>query len=312
MTSVSIAVEETPADSGDASTGGEKKPKSLTKGFEFGEFSCFLSFLMPLFCIILAIIEGSSYIWRPITVLLYILLFALGLFLLFGSLAGSSSEDKHSPFYTDDLAMVLLCVLAVIVGFSQFNRHVAILHGGFSADQTGYWHWMRFGVANFLEAALFDVPAIYEWNLTEIKPTTTTSRTVIFFFRTLAEILVVAELLRQLRNAWKFREKAKPNSATNYLSFMLPKMGSLIVVAMWGTPIAIGIGAMVNDGFSFASTWSAIRLGGPVLIGAWFAVHSLRGLGMSGWNKVAALGGIALGVILVRSYWPAFRLFLGQ
>lgn len=308
MTTAIEPLEAPPVDAGEAAAGGEKPAKSFTEGFEFGELSSNLAVLMPIFCILLALIEGSSYIWRPIAVVLYTALIIFGAMMLLGN----SSNEKYPTFIATDFAMTVLYVLAVTVGFSQVNRHMAILQGGFLAEQTGYWHWMRFGVANLLEAAIFDVPAIYAWHITEIEPTTMWSRTGVFIFRTLVEFGVVVSLIQSSREAWKFREKAKENPTANYLSFMLPKVGSLMVVAIWGLPIAIGVGAMVNDGLSLSATWSAIRLGGPVFLGAWIALHSLRGLGLSGWNKVMALGGIVLGVHIVLKFMPAFRLFLGQ
>lgn len=308
MTSSSETIAAPPVDAEEKTAVGETPAKSFTEGFEFGEFSWNLAILMPMFCILLALIEGSSYIWRPITVVLYTALILLAAIILLGN----SSNEKYPILIASDFSMTVIAVLAVTVGFSQVNRHVAFLQGGFLAEQTGYWHWMRFGAANLLEAALFDVPAIYDWRITEIEPTKAAARTGVFIFRTLVEFGVVVALLQSFKEAWKFREKPKTNPASNYLSFMLPKMGSLVMVAFWGLPIAIGIGAMVNDGFSVDSTVSSIRLGGPVFFGVWLALHSLRGLGLPGWNKVMALAGIASGIYLVREFWPAFRLFLQQ
>ena len=84
-------------------------------------------------------------------------------------------------------------------------------------------------------------------------------------------------------------------------------------MALWGLPIAIGIGAVVTDGLSLESTWSAIRLGTPVIVGIWIAWHSLRGLWLPGlWNKMFAVAGIIGGSWLTIENWPAFRAFLGQ
>lgn len=77
--------------------------------------------------------------------------------------------------------------------------------------------------------------------------------------------------------------------------------------------MAVSIGAIVNDGLSFESTWAVMKLGAPVVFGIWLAWQSLRGLGISGfWNKLFALIGVIGGSWLVIKYWSALYAFLSQ
>lgn len=305
--------EQPPVDSGESKTIIGQEPAPLfSPGFTFGELSGWLAFGVPVLCVLMAVIEGSSYIWRPITIVLYIVLLLFGILIIGFANFPSDTTEKYSAFEME-FALTLLGSIAVLVGYSQVSRHLSLLIGGFVFQQDGYWHWLRFGFSNLLESVLFDIPAIYEWNLSEIKATSTWSRTAVFVFRTTIEFLVVAMILRQAKIAWKKRHSASKKSPGNYFALILPKAGELILVALWGLPIAIGIGAVVNDGLSLESTWSVIKLGTPVAFGVWLTWHSLRGLGLPGlWNKLFALAGIGGGIWLARNYWPAFRVFLGQ
>jgi len=285
---------------------------SFSSGFTLVELSGLLALGVPALCLLLALIEGSSYIWRPIAVVLYVALLLFGILLIAFARLPSDAIEKYGA-YELDAAFTLLGTIAVLVAFSQVGRHLYLLIGGFLSEQAGYWHWLRFGFSNLLESVLFDIPAIYDWNISEIRATSTWSRTIVFLFRTTIEFLVVATVLRQAGVAWKKRDSVLRNPPRNYFALIIPKAGELILMVLWGLPIAIGIGAVVNDGLSLQSTWSVIRLGIPVAFGIWLAWHSLRGLGLPNVrNKLFALAGIVGGVWLVRENWPAFRAFLDQ
>lgn len=307
------AIEQPPVNSGESKTIVEQESApSFSPGFTLGELSGWLALGVPALYLLIALVEGSSYIWRPIAVVLYIALLLFGILLVAFANFPSDTAEKYGVFELE-FALTLLGGIAVLVGFSQVSRHLSVLTGGFISEQTGFWHWLRFGFSNLLESVLFDIPTIYEWNLSEIRATNTWSRTVVFVFRTSIEFLVVAMVLRQARIAWKKRHSEPKNPPHNYFALILPKAGELILTALWGLPIAIGIGAVANDGLSLESTWSVIKLGTPVAFGIWLAWHSLRGLGLPGlWNKLFALTGLIGGSWLVREYWPAFRTFLGQ
>jgi len=299
-----------PSESG--TTIGQKSAPLFSPGFTFGELSAWLAFGVPALCLLIALIEGSSYIWRPLAIILYTVLLLLGIFIIIGSNLPDTTE-KDDDLVEFDLALTLLGSITVLVGFSQIGRHLSFLIGGFYSEQMGYWHWLRFGFSNLLESVLFDIPSIYEWNLSEIRAISTWSRTMVFVFRTSIEFLVVAMILRQARIALKKRYSAPKSPPKNYFAMIFPKAGEVILLVLWGLPIAIGIGAVVNDGLSLESTWSVIKLGIPVAFGIWLAWHSFRGLGLPGlWNKIFAMAGIVGGIWLVRNYWPAFRIFLGQ
>jgi len=292
---------------------GQDASQVFNPGFTMGELSGWLAFGVPLLLLLMALVEGSSYIWRPLAVIVYIVVSLFGVLLIAFANYPSNAADKYG-IHEMEAALTLLGGLAVLISFSQVSRHLYLLAGGFSANQIGYWHWLRYGFSNLLESVLFDVPAIYEWNISEIKAIAGWSRTILFLFRTTIEFIVVAAVLSQARLAWKRRANtSKNNQARNYFAFILPKAGALILVGLWGVPLAIGIGAVISDGLSLASTWTAIRLGTPVVFGIWLALQSLRALWVpSVWNKLLSLAGLIGGSWIVRVCWPAFRVFLSQ
>lgn len=178
----------------------DAKTYLFSTGFTFGELSIWLAIGMPVLYLLIAIIEGSSYIWRPIAIFLYIILLFLGIFLIYGIAKSPSDITQKRGLFELDFTLTLLGSIAVIVGFSQLCRHLFLMAGGFVSQQTGYWHWLRFGFSNLFESALFDIPAIYEWNLSEIKATSVWSRTIVFAFRTTIEFLVVVMIL--VKQSW--------------------------------------------------------------------------------------------------------------
>ncbi|HKP52009.1 MAG TPA: hypothetical protein VJ183_05085 [Chloroflexia bacterium] len=206
-------------------------------------------------------------------------------------------------------SVVVLSAIALLVSFSQISKHLNIVFGGFSADSLGYWHWLRYGFANLFEGAFFDIPAIYNWGVSEIQPTVFWSQTIVFIFRTSLEFLIVANILSQVRHARRLRGKSPRKDHQTYLEFLLDRGRGLLLAVLWSIPTVIAIGAVANDGLDLESSWSAIRLSAPVGFGIWLAWQSLRGmLRFSGFrNRLLALAGVIIGIWLLTANWPAFR-----
>lgn len=290
-------------------TDSNAKKTVFSRSFTLGKFSGWLSFYIPILYLLLYLIEGSSYIWRPISIFLYMAFVVLAFFLLLG-ITITKKDEINEPGI--NLALALGGAIAVLASFSQISRHLYLSFGGFVADKTGYWHWLRFGFANLLEGVLFDIPAIYDWKISEIKATDFWSRTVLFLFRTSLEFLVIVAVWHNIKIVRQNWGKPKLSKSKNYFAFIFPGIGHWLLIALWGIPIAVSVGAIVNDVLSFKSSWSAIRFCTPVAFGVWLAWQSLRALGLPRWwNKLFALAGIIGGSWIVRESWPAFRAFLG-
>jgi hypothetical protein len=150
------------------------------------------------------------------------------------------------------------------------------------AEQTGYWHWLRFGIANLLEATLFDLPAIYNWQISEIKPVEFWPRTIVFIFRTSLELIVIVAILNQIVTARRNWHKLPIIPLQkNYFTFLLARAGQLITISVWSIPTALCIGMVFSNGL-FSESWSAIKLSAPVVFGIWLAWQSIRALRLSG------------------------------
>lgn len=323
--------------------------------FTLKELSGWLAFGMVALCLSMAVIEGSSYIWRPIAVVLYIALTFFGAYLLgvdkyfdfmgdllinlaklimvilakldtrladisFKTLEEIENTEKESEqkqeaielkYYSEwNLALPIIGGIAVLVGFSQLSKHLSILLGGFASDQLGYWHWLRFGISTLLESVLFDLPTIFEWQVSEIRPTSTWSRLFIFVFRTTVEFFVVVTVLRQSKMAWKVWAKqplATPkNRPSNYFALIILTVKDLVIFSLWGLPIVIGIAAVIKDGLSYNDVWSLTQLAIPVFLGIWLVLCGLRGLSLPRWNKLFASASLVVGIWVTLNQWSAF------
>jgi len=358
------SAEELPTSPGKSKTTDWQKISPLVRrGFAFSELSRELALGMPALCLLMALIEGSSYIWRPIAIVLYagsilfgfmliykmdflgifdviediVIVFLHAIIIVLAKLTNDTDlyrylqfkekiDEKYENdwekyelehFSAMDISSVLLGGILILVGFSQIGRHLSFLVGGFISEQMGYWHWLRFGFSTLLESVLFDLPTIYEWNISEIKAGSIWSRTFVFVFRTTIEFMAVAMILRQANRVWKFwlTQPSKINTPhKNYLTLILPKCAELLIMALWGLPIACGIVGVVKDGLSLKFICFFIKLATPVLFGFWISWRSLRGLmrlpGL--WNKLFASVGLIAGILVIWECWPAFRAFFGQ
>jgi len=267
---------------------------------------------------LLALIEASSSLWRPLSIFLYSVLIVVISIISFGVLvqkvADNGKIEREAPI---GLAWVLLSVPALLVAFSQMSKQLYLLYGGFVATQTGYWHWLRWGVDQALDNVLFDIPSIYGWNITEIHPIVFWSRTIVFLLNIELELIVIAALVRQFQlvreslSESKTPKTPKTLSHTNYMTFIFNALGKLLLLGCWLVPTLIALDAIVRDQLVLESLRSVARFGLLTILGAWLGWYSLRALALHGiWNKLCALGGILIGIWLLYANVPAFFMFI--
>lgn len=169
--------------------------------------------------------EGLTSLWHPLGLILYsipllIAIAAIGgfyfrlakgdtsssrallhtrvLYLLFSS---SGEISEFFLFYVFQLACV------EIISFSQLCRQLFLLFRGFETDQTGYWHWLTFGISQALDNALYGVFSAYNIGLAQIQATEWWSRTLLFLFNLSLSLLVIAAILGQFHVFWQNRHK---------------------------------------------------------------------------------------------------------
>ncbi|HKP52051.1 MAG TPA: hypothetical protein VJ183_05305 [Chloroflexia bacterium] len=213
-----------------------------------------------------------------------------------------------------NMAVVILCATAILVSFSQIAKHLYVLFGGFNANNAGYWHWLRFGVSKLLEGPVLDIAGGYKLQLSEIVPTDIWSQTLVLIFRTSLQILVLATLFREFRRWRHYRAfNSSPTSPrAGYFRFILPSIGTIIIMAVWAVPTAIGIGALARDGLDAQATWLAFRFGVPVFLSVWLTWTSVQALFSLGGlrNKFFSVAGIGVGLWLLSTYQPALWQFI--
>lgn len=286
------------------------RPTTPGEGLTFKELSFYLAIWIPITFCVLGLIEALSLLWRPIAIVLYLILLLFSLLIMFGMRIspniGKIGEEEV------DVALFFVSTIFLLVSFSQLSRHLYLQFGGFQADQVGYWHWLRFGIQNILESILLDIPAIYDWNISEIRAITFGSRTLLFLFRTSLELMVITQLLQLIRFA-KNNWRILPSSQHKFFhSYLLSGLGKLIILGIWSIPISICVGAIANDGFSIQSAISVLKICLPLVFGFWLAWTSLVGMFRirGGWNKIIALVCILIGFWLIHVNWSQFLLFL--
>jgi hypothetical protein len=283
-----------------------------SSGITIFRLLCWLALGVPISYILLTLAELSSYVWTPLSISLYVVLIMLAILVMRGINSRPSVINAMEQDFLYELSMTftIMGFILAMACFSQICRHLYILFGGFDADNADYWHWLRFGVSNLLDSTLFDVPDIFEWNFSEIKATSFWSRTIVFIFRTSLEFLIIAGILRQVgvaRNNW---QKPSVSKSSSYIAFVLSKLLSLLLACVCLIPIAVSVGAIANDGLSLEASWQTTRFAALIVLGLWLSWYSLLAIKIAGrWNKLLSLGGIALGIWVIRL---TLRAFLGQ
>lgn len=294
-------------------TKSQYKSSSSLEGFHFHEFSFLLALIIPFAFLVFGMIEALGWIWRPLAGILYLLLFGRCMLTLMGGSLMKDGEFVRPGKEETVVGIIIFCGLAVLVSFSQISRYLYMSIGGFTADQSGYWHWLRFGIANVLESVLFDIPAIYNWKISEIEANAFWSQSLLFIYRTSLEFLVVAQTIRAMRFARRTRKNPANILHQGYWGFLFSNLGWLILLGIWSIPLSISIGAIVNDGLSFVSATAALKSTFPVMIALWLTWQSLRAFFSikKFWNKLFALLGIVAGLWLTNQNWSIFKAFIG-
>lgn len=294
-----------------------REETSLATEDDFDHFSFYVTFKMIPLYIILALAEGCSYIWRPLSILLYMVIL-LALHLAFWSILTRKARAKGETKLKEEelrekeqvavrTSWVPVILVGNLVAFSQICRHLYLLFGGFVASQADYWHWLRFGISQILDNALFDTLTIYDWQISEIHATVFWSRIIVLLFNIYLETLVIVYVVYQFQVARTNWHRLTAIQHKQYFSFVFTRLGRLFVLALGLLPIFISLGAIIYDGSLLKATLLALRLGVPLMLGGWLAWNSLRALTFHGsWNKLFALTGIVVGIGLI--YWnsPGF------
>lgn len=246
-------------------------------------------------------------VWVPLGTFLYLTMMGIS----FAIVSDMALSKKKAVRGAGSQALTLTSMVAIVVSFSQISRHYYIAHGGFEAETANYWHWNRYGTSAVANAMLRGVPTVWGWPMTEIRPVAFWPRVMLFLFQLAADVLAIGGLLRFVGKLFTQRPTVR-KSGGHYLAYMAQGIGQILGLALWSIPLAMGIDAMLHDGWNPASTWPAIRMVAPVVLGSWLALRSLRALRLFEglWSRLGAAVGAAIGVGLIWISWPVVQAFL--
>ena len=252
--------------------------KPYADGFQLHEASFSIALFMPMAIIVLALAEGASLLWRPLGFFVYAIIYLLSIFFAFGLLFYDIKEEVKNAREEIFLAMSLAIGLFYLVSFSQLSRDINIWWGGYDKSTEGYWTWMRFGVSNYLEAILLDVPAIYNWKLTDIKAISFWTCTFQVLFRAVLEFAVIAQLIKTAKYVKDGWNNTTGSYVGGYANYHFTKLGRFILLCVWLIPLSIFIGAIIVGEIKWTESLTAIQKTLPLMILLWFAWQNLKSL----------------------------------
>lgn len=259
-------------------------------------------FIAPLTYIFFYFCEVSSLLWRPLSVLLYILLALFTLvFVIISTETAGNKDGVEKRDFESDLALAIVSTAIIVVCVSQISRHMYIMFGGFTANQDGYWHWVRFGLAHTLDGVLLGIPSVYGWRITEIRPVALWSQTFFIIFHILLALFSVNRTISFIQTAYRNFQKPKVKysdiGAESYFWFIIIRLTQSLILA----PIVIGLFAIIVDVPPREISWTVIKygvlvgLGGLLVLLSSWAIIKIPGKK----NKLSAILGIVTGIILL-------------
>lgn len=299
--------------------------------FNYVSFSTALAVITPYPYFLIWVGDALGTLWRPLGIVAFILLILLSLGLL---LAGADIElnkeegnresllretqerykdDKSQHIFSsrdtaDDIWSVQIIAIGIIAiaSFSQLCRYYFMSLDGFTATNDNFWHWLKYGVSNFLEGVLFDIPNIYEWNISEIQPTNFWTRSISLIFRTSLELLIIANIMREIKLVRTHWRRPNLTSYSNYGEYIVLNFLLLLTLAIWITPLIIATCAIYYEKLEFMfAVHTFIRTAGFVML-ILFLIVNLFGLRLAGFfNKCAAIIGSLLTIWLISQNWRA-------
>lgn len=228
---------------------------------------------------LLFVLEITSFLWNPITMVLYGLLFVFSV-MWAGGANLNQLRDVDTPNQKElVISLTIMSVITAVVGYSQLCRYLHLNYGLFEATSNGYWYWLRFGLANFLEATFLDIPQIYQLGITDVQANTFWPQTLLFVFRLSLSYIIV----KQIYDAFQF-VMAKPDNPrlkVGLSEFTAEHAAFLILSIPWVALLFGSVVLILNNGVlkGFWATSLAIL---PWLEGIWiivFIVHGFFSLG---------------------------------
>lgn len=112
------------------------------------------------------------------------------------------AQDKNATTESE-MALLLIALAGSAALFGLMCRDLLLMGGaGFTGlpPVASRWTWMAYGIDNLLECGLFDLPSVYEFQLTKIKPSNFWTQTFVMAYRLMVDYILVVALLRYLRS----------------------------------------------------------------------------------------------------------------
>lgn len=290
---------------------------------DLAQLSGFFAKGLPGTFLALAAIEFTSFVWRPIAIVLYAVAFVVSsayslLLLRFDSRVGH--DILETPWLEISqigrgygLPFVLSSLVAILVSFSELCRHLTLQFGGFAANQMGYWHWLRFGVSWIADNVLFNSSQILGWDVSEIRPIEPWAQILTVVFNVSLDLAAIAAVVKWLQIVRSIRF-IRHDFATAYSSYIYARLFSLVNVSMPLILSIVFIVAIIEDGVSMQQVSTAIYYVALPLIGLWLTWVNARGV----WvlpgirDKLPAFLGFAVGTALLYFTVPPLLLYLGH
>jgi hypothetical protein len=154
--------------------------------------------------LLLGAAELVSSVWPGIALPIYGTFVAMTpLFFLLGrvpapiALAVVREQDANSRSFIWSFTYVQVSgFLLLVVGASEFLRYWNLQFGGFSGQSSDYWSWLWYGTSWVLDNGLANFSQIYGWQVSDIRPTTMTTQTLVWIYNILVEVFAVTAIVR--------------------------------------------------------------------------------------------------------------------
>jgi hypothetical protein len=264
-----------------------------------------------------ALAEASAAVWRPLTIVFYVL-FLLGAvaFIFLAKYLVSNIEElfpgAEEQLSLEYLALSCGALLALVVGFSQLCKHLSFYFGGFSPTTDNFWDWTRFGVSWLTDNVLANLSQIFQWHISDIQAVSVWSEVLVWVFNVVLDVLAIVTVVQAFNRARSNRGRAQRELPNGYVGFLLLGLGELLIAVLWIVPFLLFIGAIAERDLSLGASWPAIRNSALPVIGLWLLWRSASGaIRLTGFfNKLLAVFTLAAGLAVLYFTVPTLLAYL--
>ncbi|HEU5343289.1 MAG TPA: hypothetical protein VFU60_03000 [Ktedonobacterales bacterium] len=218
----------------------------------------------------LILIEALAHFSDIVGAVLYALLIALFTLISFASFIREFGDELKGTNRAFILALTVRSLVINVAAYGELSRHLYLAFGGYHARQVGYWFWLRYGVAKFLDTILFGSVSIFGWHISDIHENAAWSKVLLLLFNLSIGVIILSAIVRQIKVIWEEPSDSHTQEPTNWYSHLVRSFYGIFGIL--GVSLIVVSAAILASGQepSFLPGAITVVLALGITMGVWF------------------------------------------